>query len=272
MQPKPNIRDLFTPIQPTVKQTAQKVSYTELLPHLKLQNFIYCYWELKTAEALQEEFNYRVIADGCIDIFFELNDPSKNFVMGFCKKYTVFPIGNDFHYVGIRFLPSMFPQLFKIDASELSNKFEHLGLVLPETSKFIADCFQTNLVKDQIKAVFDDYFLNLITKVSFDFDNRFYDAVHIILQKSGIVNLKQDLNTGISPRQLRRLFHYYIGDTAKTFSQVVRFQNIFRAKPSTQSLRQNQLFFGDGYYDQSHFIKAFNNFYGVTPSQAFNRE
>ena len=79
------------------------------------------------------------------------------------------------------------------------------------------------------------------------------------------------MNTGVSQRQLRRLFEFYIGDTAKTFAKVVRFQNILRAKPSSQSLRQNKLFFDVGYYDQAHFIKEFKNFYGVTPSKAFGR-
>ena len=86
-----------------------------------------------------------------------------------------------------------------------------------------------------------------------------------------MLNVETDLNTGISPRQLRRLFEFYIGDSAKTFSQVVRFQNILRAKPSSQSLRQNKLFFDVGYYDQAHFVKEFKNFYGVTPSKAFGR-
>jgi len=35
--------------------------------------------------------------------------------MGFCKKYTEFSIGHEFNYVGIRFLPTMFPQLCALD-------------------------------------------------------------------------------------------------------------------------------------------------------------
>ncbi len=272
MKPISNIRQLYIPIQPTVKKTATQVRYLEFLPDQALQNFIYCYWELKTTATLEEAFNYRVIADGCIDIFFELSRPNENFVMGFCKKYTEFPIGHSFHYVGVRFLPTMFPQLFKIDASELSNKFTSLGLVLPQTAQFISNQFQGHFDQKQIQSTFDSYFLKLIQEASFDFDNRFYDALQIILKNAGVVNLKEEINTGISPRQLRRLFNYYVGVNAKTFSKVVRFQNIFRAKPSSQSLRKNKLFFDVGYYDHSHFIKEFKNFYGVTPSKAFNRE
>lgn len=266
-----DIRQLYKPIQPTVKQSADNVTYSEILPDIRLQDFIYCYWQLKTTDTLFEQFNYRVVADGCIDIFFELNAPHENFVMGFCKKFTEFPLGNSFNYIGVRFLPTMFPQLFKVNASELSNRFEQLINVVPTASAFISDNFQPAQTMDEVKGIFDSYFLELINKTRFDNDDRLYGAIEIILKNSGVLEIEKDLNTGISPRHLRRLFEFYIGDTAKTFSKVVRFQNILRAKPSTQSLRENKLFFDVGYYDQAHFIKEFKNFYGVSPSKAFGR-
>ena len=144
-------------------------------------------------------------------------------------------------------------------------------MVIPQTAKFISNSFTPSLTIHDAKNIFDDYFVKLKSKTTFDDDNRLYEAIEIILEKFGVVQLEKDLNTGISQRQLRRLFKYYIGDTPKTFSKVVRFQNILRAKPSTQSLKQNKLFFDQGYYDQAHFIKEFKNFYGVTPSKAFGR-
>lgn len=191
--------------------------------------------------------------------------------MGFCKTYTEFPLDNSFHYIGVRFLPAMFPQIFNISAIELSNRFEKLNLVVPHTASFIADSFSLYQNTEQIKKLLDTYYLELISGAKFESDNRLYEAISIILKNFGALNVETDLNTGISPRQLRRLFEFYIGDTAKTFAKVVRFQHILRAKPSSQSLRQNKLFFDAGYYDQAHFIKEFKNFYGVTPGKAFGR-
>lgn len=267
----PDIRQLYTPVQPTVTQTAGKVSYVEILPHLQLQPYIYCYWELKTNEPLSEPFQYRVVADGCIDVFFERTNPVENFVMGFCKKYTEFPLGHSFHYTGIRFLPTMFPQFFQINAAELSNRFEYLKTVLPVVSDFIETHFNATQKKEEIKTKLDSYFLELLRTAAFHYDGRLYEAIDLILKNYGVLNIEKDLNTGISPRQLRRLFAFYVGDSAKTFSKVVRFQNMLRAKPSSQSLRKNKLFFDSGYYDQAHFIKEFKHFYGVTPSKAFGR-
>jgi hypothetical protein len=266
-----DIRQLYKPIQPTVKRSGDSVSYTEFLPEAVIQNFIYCYWELKTIAPLLNPFVYRVVADGCIDVFFELSKPQDNFVMGFCRKFTEFPLDNSFRYIGIRFLPTIFPQLFKIDASELSNRFERLSNVVPVTSEFISANFSADLTINEIKGILDTYFHKLLESTKFDYDSRLYNAIGIILKKSGVLSIEQELDTGISHRQLRRLFEFYIGDTPKTFSKVVRFQNILRAKPSTQSLQQNKLFSDSGYYDQTHFIKEFKTLYGVTPSRAFGR-
>lgn len=266
-----NIRSLYMPVQPTIKQADQQVTYQEFLPDLRLQSYVYCYWQLQTTQVLDQEFNYRVVADGCIDIFFELNNPEENFVMGFCKKYTEFPLANSFNYIGVRFLPTMFPQLFSINAAELSNRFEQLSQVVPKTADFISNSFGPNDDTSTIKTKFDGYLLQQLSASSFNTDVRLYQAIDLILKNFGVVDVEKDLDTGISPRQLRRLFTFYIGDTAKTFSKVVRFQNILRAKPSLQSLKQNKLFFDTGYYDQAHFIKDFKNFYGVTPSRAFRK-
>lgn len=228
------------------------MTYREFLPAIELQQFIYCYWQLKTTRPLAERFIYRVVADGCIDIFFALDNPTENLVMGFCKEYTEFALENTFDYVGIRFLPTMFPQIFKVDAAGLSNRVEELSAVVPQVAKFIADNFNAGLGVQDIQ-------------------RRLYRAIEIILNNYGVLDVQTDLDTGISPRQLRRLFEFYTGTSPKTFSRVVRFQNILKAKPSKQSLRENKLFFDVGYFDQAHFIKEFKNFYGVTPSKAFNR-
>jgi AraC-like DNA-binding protein len=267
-----NIRQLYRPVQPTVKQSGESVVYCEVLPAENLQALIYCYWELKTTQKLEEPFIYRVVADGCIDIYFELHEPVQNFIMGFCKQYTEFPLENQFHYIGIRFLPTVFPALYNINAQELSNRYEKLENVAKDTADFIKTHFSGHENFDKIRTQFDHYFTVLSNKANTSLDPRFQEALHIILKNLGVINVQSDLDIGLSARQLRRYFEFYIGDTAKTFSQVVRFQNILNSKPSTQSLRENKLYFDLGYYDQAHFIKEFKNFYGVTPAKAFGRQ
>lgn len=264
----PDIRQLYMPVQPAVKPFAGNISYREFLPDTRLQGLIYCYWELKTSQPLDAPFPYRVVTDGCIDVFFEPGAPSNSYVLGFCSQYTEFELEHEFHYIGVRFLPAMFPQLFRVHAAELSNHVEELDAVLPGIARFIADRFQPGLDTEQIRERLDRCFLEQVSQHAAVPDGRFYEALLLILQHSGALQVEKDLDTGISPRQLRRLFEFYVGDTPKTFSKVVRFQNLLRAQPSARSLKESKLFFDAGYYDQAHFIREFKSLYGLTPGQA----
>lgn len=260
-----SIKALFRPIQPSVKRMDQHISYEEFKPSSPLENYIYCYWRLKTKTKLDAPFSYRVVSDGCIDIFFDLENPSSNFIMGFCRKYKAFDIGKEFDFYGIRFFPSCFPLVFEKNAKELSNKSQELKLVLPGFSKYLSSLDQSQ----NISSLLDVKIEALIKNKDLKIDTRFYNGLNKILEKKGFLDIEKDLNIGLSPRQLRRIFNFYIGTTPKAFSNVVRFQHILNAKPSNQSLKENKLYYDLGFYDQAHFIKSFKSFYGVTPTQAF---
>ncbi len=263
------IKNYYRPIQPTVKAENEKIVYQESLPDKDIENFVYCFWQLKTQKQLNHPFIYRVVSDGCIDIFFNHNSPSENFVMGFCKKYTEFPIGKTFNYIGVRFLPSAFPVLFGIDAKILSNQSQKLEHILSDFSKWITTEIKPTQSFERVTKQLNKKLIEIITQQNFQYDQRFFSALNLIFKKKGYLDTEKELNTGLSPRQLRRVFNFYIGTTAKRFSNVVRFQHILNAKPSKQSLKENKLYFDIGFYDQAHFIKNFKTFYGVTPSEAF---
>ena len=262
------IKKLYQPIQPTIK-TGEGISYTEIKPNVDIANFIYCYWQLKTNEPLTENFVYKVVTDGCIDIFWEADKTSQNFITGFSNQYTEFSLENSFNYFGIRFLPTAFPILFKTDASELTNKFEDLKIVASKFSEQLNQ--QTHEIETltELKPKLDFILRKQINNSILDFDNRLYRAIELILNSQGTLSIEKDINVGISPRQLRRLFNFYIGDTPKVFSKVVRFQSLLKGKPSKQSLRDNKLYYDTGYFDQTHFIKEFKHLYGDTPTKAF---
>lgn len=263
------IREYYRRIQPTVSANDNEISYQESKPNKEIENLIYCFWQLKTQKPLKSDYNYRVVSDGCIDIFFDHKQPTENFVMGFCRKFVQFPIGKDFDFIGIRFLPSAFTHLFGVDAKTLSNQSQGLNKILPNFSEWInskikpADSFENST------KVLNKKLIEFSKLQNISYDHRFLDSLNLIFKRNGFLDTEKDLNTGLSPRQLRRIFNFYIGTTAKSFSNVVRFQHILNAKPSKQSLKENKLYFDVGFFDQAHFIKNFKTYYGVTPFEAF---
>lgn len=262
------IRNLFHPVQPTAGIGTGPLSYREFLPDIGLQDFIYCYWQLKSTLHLADPYPYRVVADGCIDLFFELDNPAENYLMGLSSCYTEFQLNDSFNYIGVRFLPTKFTQLYGISAAALTDLCEPMDQVLPETSFFIKDHFSAEMGAGEIVKLLDGYFLNLLQHSSLKDDSRIAHAMEIILQRAGVLNVEKDLDVGLSPRQLSRLFEYYTGDTVKTFSKIVRFQNYIRKQSKSGSPEPHYL--DVGYYDQAHFIKEFKKLYGTTPFKAFS--
>lgn len=266
-----NLRQFFNPVQPAVNAGHGDVRYRENMPDIMLRNFIYCYWHLKSCHRLSSSLSYRVIPDGCIDIFFDKNNLDDSRIMGFTSKPTEFELGSWFEYVGVRFMPAAFPCIFKVDASVLTERDESLSDVVPLLKRQLADSlFEAGSFKE-IANAFDLYFLRTLEARNISFDKRLHNALHLILKQHGHINLSTDIDTGISPRQLRRLFEFYIGDTPKAFCKVVRFQHLFQLAPVHKNVTSDKIYLDAGYYDQPHFNKEFKTLFGLTPTQVFPR-
>lgn len=263
-----DIRYLFKPIQP-VQQFGDRVRYSEVLPHPDLRPFVICFWEFKSRDRFSDNFSGNIVSDGCIDIFFEIDKPYENYVMGFFDQSTAFHFGSSFHYMGVRFVPAMYPYLFQMSASQLSNKVEELSLVHYPTAQFIARSIMPGQTLTEVGCLFNDYFLKVLEKLDSEIHPKLHQALFMILKNPGAKNLESNLYSEVplSPRHLRRLFDYYLGTNVKSFSKVVRFQNYLRAHLAA-SYSKDKTYFDFGYYDQSHFIKEFKTFYGATPGMA----
>ncbi|TWF33971.1 helix-turn-helix protein [Chitinophaga polysaccharea] len=259
-----HFRQLYQPVQPAAEQEKGPVLYRELLPHAGLLAYVYCYWELKSTGALAVPYHYRVIADGCIDIYFEPHQPTESYLMGFSNSYTAFPLYEDFHFVGIRFLPGMLPLLFRLNAAELTDQSAPLDAICRPLATFLAARFHPGLALGEMKALLDEYLLGLVGKGIVTADSRLYEAISTILDTGGMIGIEKELAVGISPRQLRRLFQFYVGDTPKAFSEVIRFQKTLQRMTRH---RKQRAYLDTGYYDQAHFIKSFKQLYGLTPSK-----
>lgn len=263
-----NIRQLYAPLQPAAERYAPDIRYVEFLPEASLQPFIFCYWELKTRQPLTEMFLYRVVADGCMDLFFGRENPDDSYVMGFSNRYTEFPLGHSFHYTGVRFLPGVLPVLCGQDAAELANQTEPLRYIVPDLALAISREFSAMETTISCKTVFDGIFTHFLAQKQVTFDKRFYGAMDAILRQKGQIHVGRDLDTGLSERQLRRIFRKNIGDSAKSFSRIVRFQHFIREKNRGEKGFPGM--YEAGYYDQAHFIREFRSLYGDTPGQVFD--
>ena len=184
-----------------------------------------------------------------------------------CEAMAMFELGNNFSYVGIRFMPSAFPLLFNVNASTFTNTHEDLFDVVPSLARDLATQFDQKHAEN-LQEGFDAILLIRLGCSSLSEDKRLSNAVNIVLKSHGNVNLTSEVDTGISPRQLRRLFQFYIGDTPKAFSKVLRFQHFLKLQSLSATGANKKIFLDAGYYDQPHFNKEFKSFFGLTPKEA----
>jgi len=271
----------FKPVQPTVRHNEKEVSYIEYFPQGNTKQYIYCYWELKSNQPRATPFHYRVVADGCIDIFFDLYSLPDAYIMGLSNTFNAFPLSGMFHYLGIRFLPTAFSLLFNMDVSSLTNQVEqldHINITLhkhlterllknADRSGLASACFNNSLFIDGVINQFEAYFGQTASDTTRLIDSRLSLALEKMLQAHGSMGIKE-LDAHVSTRQLRRIFKFYIGDSPKAFSKIIRFQHFLRSRPTADMIGREKLFFDLGYYDQAHFIKDFKTMYGLTPNTA----
>ncbi|CCH02294.1 transcriptional regulator, AraC family [Fibrella aestuarina BUZ 2] len=77
--------------------------------------------------------------------------------------------------------------------------------------------------------------------------------------------LQQYLN--LSERTFERRFEQYVGISPRLFSRICRFQSALSQLESRHYQKLSDIAFDNGYADQSHFIRSFKEFTGVTPLQ-----
>jgi AraC-like DNA-binding protein len=97
------------------------------------------------------------------------------------------------------------------------------------------------------------------------------NAIHTILQAKGVVTASDlEISTGLSSRQLERVFREYTGLSPKKTADLVRFQNVWLnlCRPSPQIRNIQDLVYAFGYSHQSHFNNSFKKFAGRTPLEA----
>jgi AraC-like DNA-binding protein len=70
---------------------------------------------------------------------------------------------------------------------------------------------------------------------------------------------------GITPRYLHKLIYQFTGLSPKSFNKISRFQLSLRLLAKNEQ-PFTSIAYDCGYFDQSHFIRDFKSFTGVTPS------
>lgn len=91
-------------------------------------------------------------------------------------------------------------------------------------------------------------------------------SLELIKNQKGIVRIKELADTlCISQDAFEKRFRKVVGSSPKHFAYLIRMKSVLDNGLTIQSLTETA--FNAGYFDQSHFIKDFKLFTGLTPSE-----
>lgn len=255
------------------------MKYTELRPCNSLTQYVKCFYiyESETNVAFEDT----VFPSGCVEIIFNLGTGNwqtavgDSFVTNPCvelwgqiiRPLPIKSIGRN-TMLGIRFLPhaaSYFlnekVDLFTnqvIDFSDLSgNAVRALYSKLLEATtwdkriELIENFLLYRLSGSERKLDKIAMVNNIMNEIRQD---DFFDNIENVASRHGVTS-----------RYLQKLFLQYTGLTPKLYTKINRFQNSLRLV-TKRDVSFTSIAYDCGYFDQSHFIREFKSFTGLTPS------
>lgn len=246
------MRNDFNPLQLNLG-----IQYSEISPGPELISCIAYYWEFSSQLSIPSQ--YQVVPDACVDLILNINSKGPILISLSPISLESFPIQPGDRWFGIRFLPSGIRRFFKMDLGEIKSQTSPFHEIFPKESKELEEILRiSNSFFNRIKTC-DLYFSELLKKKDLETDPRIQTSLQEIY--SDFQKPTEKLGFQISSRHLRRLFSENIGLSPKEFAKVLRFQTVLRHWKENGSLD-----IVEGFYDQSHFIKDWKKFTGLTPS------
>ncbi|HET9432005.1 MAG TPA: AraC family transcriptional regulator [Chitinophagaceae bacterium] len=255
------------------------MNYREITPEDRLKPFVKCFYIFQSGS--DAEFEDVVFPSGFTEIIFNLGQgvwasyDGKNYritpqieLWGQVTKPTQIKSKGKHLMLGVRFFPHSAGYFLKEDIAQFNNIVSDLSDVLgPAVKTLHSRLLETNDLIRRIELIE----LFLLKRLSTD--NKINRRIEEIGELLHDINKNYSENNisivasqhGITPRYLHKLVYQHTGLSPKSLNRINRFQL------SLKLIAQNEesltsIAYECGYFDQSHFIRDFKSFTGVTPS------
>lgn len=250
------------------------MNYKQILPTENLKPYIRYFGLLENDNSYRQSTTFKVIADGCPGLIFQENpncflDKGKNnfpqlFLHGLTTRHSEKTTQGNYNNIAVYFQPNALKTIFGIDANELTNQYADLNAVIKNnlTEQLLCE----NLSDKRIE-ILSSFINKQIENNKHKENSRTTFVVEKIKTntETSLHEIQSELN--LSERSLERIFKTNIGISPKLFFRINRFQTSLNYIRQQSFKSLTAVAYQHLYADQSHYIREFKEFTGITPKQ-----
>lgn len=259
------------------------MNYQQHQPPDHLKPYVRYFWVLESEAVGDSARTFRPITDGCPGLFFQppeagtFHDQDQKqlpafFLYGQTIRHRELRTSGRFNAMGVCFYPHALHSVFGLDADQLTDTCIAIGSMTPKAGSCLTDqlseAVSTPHKIDRLSAYLSAQIR--INGVKPDAVTEY--ALSRLLASQGSVSLNELRETAnVSERSFERRFKQRVGISPKLFARICRFQASLSQLRTTDYDKLSDIAFENGYADQSHFIRAFNEFAGFSPRHYRNQ-
>jgi AraC-like DNA-binding protein len=256
-------------------EICNRMNYKQYLPPEPLQKYVRYFWSCESLQSEKAIFRIESFADRFPRLIFQNLNGFKSirnengedmpicYLSGVDTKRTVATMDGTFSHFGVSFYPHALNSIFRIGAHELVNETPDVQLICNSELDHRLECAKSHSERVQIVSEF------LYKKIyaSQNQDTLVQQIIQLNEIKVGVPIHVLQKKFKVSERHLERKFKTAVGISPMRFQRILRFEKslqlLCQANYNELAAIAHQL----EYTDQSHFIKDFKTFSGMTPYQ-----
>lgn len=245
------------------------MNYQQILPAAPLRKYVRYFWMLEDDSTDFLSKTFKIMSDGLPGLifqekpnaFFDKENQSlpQLFLYGQTSRHTEHKATGSFRNIGVYFQPTALKSVFGIDANELTDLHINISDLTKTT---IAEQLVNTPTLAQQMELLSTFFVKRADRQKAE-NEKVNLATVQLRQGKNLRAIQTDLN--ISERSLERYFKQYVGISPKLYARISRFQSTLENLRKTKPGRLTNIAYQNGYFDQSHFIRAFQEFAGTNP-------
>jgi AraC-like DNA-binding protein len=251
------------------------MDFQQFLPPAPLRPYVRRFWVLNHADDVP--YRLRIIVDGCPGLLFQqaeggvCDEENKCWpallLHGQATKSTHIRVGGRFRLVGATLHPGAEALAFNLPAAELTDTCLDLAAWPGRAAATTAALQESQSAAEQLRHLTDFLLATVAAGVRAP-DPAVQLALAQLQATEGQVSmavLRQCAQ--LSERSLQRRFQQYVGVSPQLFGRICRFQATLGQLRAASYDKLSDLAFNNEYADQSHHIRVFREFAGVSPRQ-----